>query len=78
MPRHAGRQARAQAQKSPKDRGVAVTRLEERKAALEARLSTPEGAADTALFAEYADTKEQLEAAETAWAEAMEALEELG
>ena len=66
------------AEKAVAECEAAVTRLEERKAALEARLSTPEGAADTALFAEYADTKEQLEAAETAWAEAMEALEELG
>ena len=63
------------AEKAVAECEAAVTRLEERKAALEARLSTPEGAADTALFAEYADTKEQLEAAETAWAEAMEALE---
>ena len=66
------------AEKAVAECEAAVTRLEERKTALEARLSTPEGAADTALFAEYADTKEQLEAAETAWAEAMEALEELG
>ena len=66
------------AEKAVAECEAAVMRLEERKAALEARLSTPEGAADTALFAEYADTKEQLEAAETAWAEAMEALEELG
>ena len=63
------------AEKAVAECEAAVTRLEERKAALEARLSTPEGAADTALFAEYADTKEQLEAAETAWAEAMETLE---
>ena len=66
------------AEKAVAECEAAVTCLEERKAALEARLSTPEGAADTTLFAEYADTKEQLEAAETAWAEAMEALEELG
>ena len=66
------------AEKAVAECEAAVTRLEDRKAAIEARLSTPEGAADTALFAEYADTKEQLEAAETAWAEAMEALEELG
>ena len=66
------------AEKAVAECEAAVTRLEERKAALEARLSTPEGAANTALFAEYADTKDQLEAAETAWAEAMEALEELG
>ena len=66
------------AEKAVAECEAAVIRFEERKAALEARLSTPEGAADTALFAEYADTKEQLEAAETAWAEAMEALEELG
>ena len=63
------------AEKAVAECEAAVTRLEERKAALEARLSTPEGAADTALFAEYAETKEQLEAAETAWAEAMETLE---
>ena len=66
------------AEKAVAECEAAVMRLEERKAALEARLSTPEGAADTALFAEYAEAKEQLEAAETAWAEAMEALEELG
>ena len=63
------------AEKAVAECEAAVIRFEERKAALEARLSTPEGAAATALFAEYADTKEQLEAAETAWAEAMETLE---
>ena len=63
------------AEKAVAECEAAVTRLEERKAALEARLSTPEGAADTALFAEYAEAKEQLEAAETAWAEAVETLE---
>ena len=63
------------AEKAVAECEAAVMRLEERKAALEARLSTPEGAADTALFAEYAEAKEQLEAAETAWAEAAETLE---
>ena len=63
------------AEKAVAECEAAVMRLEERKAALEARLSTPEGAADTALFAEYAEAKEQLEAAETAWAEAVETLE---
>ncbi len=53
-----------------------VTRLETEKAEIEARLATPEGAADTALFTRYADTQQRLAAAEKAWEEAMEALED--
>ena len=52
-----------------------VTRLETEKSALEARLATPEGAADTTLFTQYSQLQQALSAAETAWEEAMEALE---
>lgn len=51
-----------------------VTRLETEKKALEARLATPEGAADTTLFTQYSQLQQALSAAETAWEEAMEAL----
>ena len=52
-----------------------VTRLETEKSTLEARLATPEGAADTTLFTQYSQLQQALSAAETAWEEAMEALE---
>ncbi len=48
-----------------------VMRLEEEKAALETRLGTPEGAADTALFEQYGKLQQQLAQAEEAWEEAM-------
>ncbi len=53
-----------------------VTRLETEKADIEAKLATPEGAADTALFTQYADIQQRLSQAEAEWEKAMEALEE--
>ena len=52
-----------------------VMKLEEEKAALEAQLATPEGAADTKLFEIYGKLQQALAEAETAWETAIEALE---
>ena len=49
-----------------------VVRLEEEKAALEARLATPEGAADAALFEQYGQLQQKISEAEAAWEAAME------
>ncbi len=53
-----------------------VVRLEKEKAETEAKLATPEGATDTALFTQYADVQKRLSQAETEWEKAMEALGE--
>lgn len=53
----------------------AVTALEERKAEIEARLMTPEGAADLTLCDAFAAVEQQLAEAEAAWETAMAALE---
>lgn len=53
----------------------AVTALEERKADIEARLMTPEGAADLTLCDAFAAVEQQLAEAEAAWETAMAALE---
>ncbi len=53
-----------------------VLEAEEQKAEIEARLATPEGAADAALFAQYSEVQQQLSAAEEAWTEAVVTLEE--
>lgn len=52
-----------------------VTRLESEKAALEAKLATPDGASNASLFEQYSNIQQQLAKAETAWEEAMEAIE---
>ena len=52
-----------------------VMALEEEKAELEARLSTPEGASDQKLFERYAQLGRELKEAEAAWEQALEALE---
>ena len=49
-----------------------VVRLEEEKAALEARLATPKGAADAALFEQYGQLQQKISEAEAAWEAAME------
>ena len=53
-----------------------VTKLEAELKELEGWMATPSGAANTALYESYAQLKEQLSAAETAWEEAMMKLEE--
>lgn len=52
-----------------------VTRLESEKAALEVKLATPDGASNASLFEQYSNIQQQLAKAETAWEEAMEAIE---
>ncbi len=53
-----------------------VVRLEKEKVETEAKLATPEGATDTALFTQYADVQKRLSQAEAEWEKAMEALGE--
>jgi len=53
-----------------------VTKLEAELKELEGWMATPSGAANIALYESYAQLKEQLSAAETAWEEAMMKLEE--
>ena len=54
-----------------------VIELEEQKATLEARLATPEGAADANLFSQYADLQAAIKQAEAAWEEALAELDEM-
>ena len=51
-------------------------RLSEQLSEVEARLATPEGAADTALYAHYADLKQQVENAMDEWTNYAMELEE--
>ena len=59
-----------------KDAEALVEKLEAQLAEIEAKLSTPEGAADTSLFSNHAFVKAQLTEAETEWEAAMMELEE--
>lgn len=52
-----------------------VMELENEKTKLEAKLATPEGAADATLFESYNDIQQKLTEAELAWEEALEQLE---
>lgn len=52
-----------------------VMELENEKTKLEAKLATPEGAADATLFETYNDIQQKLTEAELAWEEALEQLE---
>ncbi len=52
-----------------------VMELENEKTKLEAKLATPEGAADATLFEVYNDIQQKLTEAELAWEEALEQLE---
>ena len=54
-----------------------VMQLEADKAALEEKLSTPEGSSDAKLFEQYADIGRQLKKAEEDWEEALLELETL-
>lgn len=64
------------AEKRVADCEAAVSRLEEEKAGIEARLATPDGAQDGSLFEQYAAVQKQLAEAEETWEQAMEELEE--
>ena len=55
-----------------------VMELESQKADIEAQLATPEGAANSDLFASYADIQAQLKAAEEQWESALAELDALG
>lgn len=65
---------RRKAEKAVADCEARIMTLEEEIANLEATLATPEGAADTSLFTQHAQLKQQLAQAEQAWEEAAEAL----
>lgn len=54
-----------------------VMDLEERKTAIESRLSSPDGASDSSLFESYGDIQRQIKEAEAAWEEALSALEQM-
>lgn len=66
---------RRKAEKQVEECEKEVVRLETEKAEIESLLATPEGAADTTLFAKYAEVQKQLNEAEEIWEKAMEALE---
>lgn len=51
-----------------------IGKIEADIAAIEAKLATPEGAADASLFTKYGELKKSLEEAEEAWGNAVEAL----
>ena len=67
---------RRKLEQAVKDAEKRIEDLEEAIADIEARLSTPEGAADTALCTQYGTLKKELEEAEEAWSEAVEAMEQ--
>lgn len=54
-----------------------VMELEERKTAIELKLSSPDGASDSSLFESYGDIQRQIKEAESAWEEALSALEQI-
>lgn len=66
---------RRKLEQAAKDAENRIMDLEAKITDLEAKLATPEAAADTTLFAKYADLKRMLSEAEDTWAEALEALE---
>lgn len=63
------------AEKKVKQCEQLVMELENEKTKLEAKLATPEGAADATLFEAYNDIQQKLTEAELAWEEALEQLE---
>ena len=67
---------RRKLEQAVKDAEKRIEDLEEAIADIEAKLSTPEGAADTALCTQYGTLKKELEEAEEAWSEAVEAMEQ--
>ena len=67
---------RRKLEQAVKDAEKRIEDLEEAIAAIEARLSTPEGAADTALCTQYGTLKKELEEAEEAWSYALDAMEQ--
>lgn len=54
-----------------------VMELEERKTAIELKLSSPDGASDSSLFESYGNIQRQIKEAESAWEEALSALEQI-
>lgn len=54
-----------------------VMELEERKTAIELKLSSPDGASDSSLFESYGDIQRQIKEAESAWEKALSALEQI-
>ena len=62
-------------EKRVKDAEALVEKLETQLASIEAKLATPEGAADSSLFSNHAFVKAQLTEAETEWEAAMMDLE---
>lgn len=54
-------------EKDVKDAEAAMQKIEGQKTALEARMATPEGAADTSLYEQYAQIKDKLAEAEEEW-----------
>ncbi|MDO4995466.1 MAG: ABC-F family ATP-binding cassette domain-containing protein [Bacteroidales bacterium] len=65
------------AEKAVSDCEADVERLEQDLSDVEARLSTPEGAADASLFTRHASLKKELDDAMERWEQASEALSEL-
>ena len=65
------------AEKAVSDCEADIERLEQELADVEARLSTPEGAADASLFTRHAALKNELDEAMERWEQASEALSEL-
>ena len=65
------------AEKNVEEKEQLVSNLEEKVKEIETQLSTPEGAQDASLFAEYNDIKQQLQQAEDEWETAMEDVEKL-
>jgi len=67
---------RKKLEKAVSDAEEEVAHLEQAIAILEAQMATPEGSQDISLYEKHGKLKQQLEAAEEAWSEAVEALEE--
>ena len=65
------------AEKAVNDCEAEVERLEQELADVEARLSTPEGAADASLFTRHASLRKELDEAMERWEQASEALAEI-
>ncbi len=62
------------AEKNVAEAEAEIERIEQEQAELEAKLSTPEGAADASLATAYAAKQQQLEAAMNRWEQACETL----
>lgn len=65
---------RRRLEQTVKESEARIAHLEQEIAALETRLSTPEGAADATLFAQHGELRKQLSQAEEAWGKAVDQL----